>query len=364
MEIDEKNKKAKIMLHIIMPNQISGPNNAAKLIGNSFLTNNFNFGYLVQHNHAGGRINFSLIKDLKKQIEEFNPDIIHLSGLQSSGFHAVIASRLCGEKKILLTIRGSSRDAINLNQFKRFFFTKIIEPITLMLSHSFYTVCEAMGKRDFLKFYSKKSIGVIHNSAPSIDFENIQKNKLRETYKIPKDNLIVVIVGRMVYDKGITFVAEAINKMQDPDVTFVFIGDGPILEDLGVLLQKQILIGNVILLGKQKNIISILMECDIFLFATLHENLSNALLEACSVGLSIIATNIGGNPEVIKHNKNGILIPPKDSSSIVDAIKYLKDNKDQRVILGTHAIDSVKNQFSQNKMLKSLKNTYNSLLEQ
>lgn len=356
-------KKAKIMLHIIMPNQVSGPNNAAKLIGNSFLSENYSFGYLVQNRHAGGKINFSLIKDLMKQIKEFNPDIIHLSGLQSSGFHAVLAARLCRGNKILLAIRGSSRDAINLSHLKRIVFGKIIEPITLILSHSFYTVCEAMAKRDFIKLHSKNFIGVIHNSAPTFDRETFQKSNLKESYKIPNDNIVVAIVGRMVYDKGITFIAEAIKQMQDSDITFVFIGDGPVLDDLNTLLKKEIQTNNVILLGKRNDVTSILIECDIFLFATLHENLSNALLEACSVGLSIIATNVGGNPEVIKHNKNGILIPSKDSNSIVEAIIYLKNNKDKRIIFGANAIDTVESKFSQKEMLESLKNTYGKLLK-
>ena len=57
-------------------------------------------------------------------IKEFNPDVLHLSGLQGSGFHAVLAARLCGKRSILLTVHGSSIDAINISKNKKFIFGK------------------------------------------------------------------------------------------------------------------------------------------------------------------------------------------------------------------------------------------------
>lgn len=364
MKLDKNFKKAKIMLHIIMPNQVSGPNNAAKLIGNSFLSKNYNFGYLVQNKHAGGKISFSLIKDLMKQIKGFNPDVIHITGLQGAGFHAVVAARLCGKKNILLVVRGSSIDALNISNNMKFVFGKIIEPLSIKLSKKVYTVCEAMAGREYIIKNTKgRLIDTIHNSAPNIDLAKIEKYNLRNKLDISDESIVVAIVGRMVYDKGVTYIAEAIKQLQDSNITFVFIGDGPMLEVLKTSLKNEIQTNNVILLGKQDNITSILMDCDIFLFATLHENLSNALLEACSVGLAIIATNVGGNPEVIKHNKNGILIPSRNSKSIVEALKHLKKNKVKRINLGENAIETIKNEFSQKKLLKTLQTVYNNLLE-
>ena len=353
----------KVMLHIIMPNQVSGPNNAAKLISNSFLNKRFKFGFLSQNKHAGGKVNFSLILDLKKQIEEFRPDIIHLSGLQSSAFHAVIAARLAGKKNILLTVRGSSRDAINISSFQKFVFANIIEPITLILSDRVYTVSKAMAKRGFVKRFSKNFLGTIHNPAPIIDLSSI--SAIEPELKLHfKNKTVISIVGRLIYDKGVTFISKAIKSLNRYDLVFVFIGDGPEIDNLKLELEIEINNNLVIFLGHRNDVISLLNESDIFLFATLHENLSNALLEASCLGLGIIATDVGGNPEVIINKKNGVLIPPKDVEEMVRAINMMVDNKELREGYCKSAKQSVVTNFSQDMILSKIEEQYNDMLKQ
>ncbi|BFN37901.1 glycosyltransferase [Fidelibacter multiformis] len=352
----------KIMLHLIMPNQISGPNNAAKLIFNSWLNKKYEFGFLTQNFHAGGKISFSLIKSLKKQIDSFNPDIIHLSGLQASGFHAVVAARLAKKKKIIIAVRGSSTDVLNSHWFKKFIFGWIIEPVTLKLASHVYTVSKAMVKKRMIKKFSENFIGTIHNSAPEINANSIEPVYFRKKNNIDTSKILVAIVGRMVYDKGITFIIEAIKSFSPNHFSFVFIGDGPLISEMKKKLEGEIKEGRVFLLGHQKNVLPILAECDVFLFATLHENLSNALLEACSLGLIPIVTNVGGNPEVIKHKENGILVTPKDSKSIIDALKFINNNPKIASELSANAKKTVDSEFSQKKLLQHVDDLYQKLL--
>ncbi|AOW17245.1 hypothetical protein LPB03_07100 [Polaribacter vadi] len=359
-----ENKKPKIMLHIIMPNQVSGPNTASRLIADSYLKEHYNFQFLTQKTHAGGKINFSLIRDLRNQINEFNPDIIHVSGLQGSGFHAVVAAKF-SKKKILLTVRGAAIDAVGLSPKLRFIFGKIVEPLTLRLSNQVYTVCRAMEKRGFIQNNTKgRLIGAIHNSAPEIFNENIVQFNIKEKLNLSKDSLIVVIVGRIIYDKGVTYICDAIKRIDDQRVKFVFIGDEPNNMNFKSTLVKEINERKVFFLNKQdkNNVLAILRESDIFLFATLHENLSNALLEACSLGLAVIATNVGGNPEVIKHGYNGILISPKNSLEIVNSINLLVNDDELRKELGGKAIVNIKKHFSQEKILHQVESVYQKMI--
>lgn len=357
-------KKPKIMLHIIMPNQVSGPNNASRLIADSFLSSVYNFNFLTQKTHAGGRVNFSLIKNLKKQIKEFNPDVIHLSGLQSSGFHAVIAAKLC-RKKVILAVRGSSVDAIGISKKLKFAFRQIIEPITLHLSDKVYTVCKAMESRDFIQNNTKgRLIGTIHNSAPIINTNSIKCYNLKEKFRFDEDAVIVTIVGRMVYDKGITFIAEAIKQINNKNIKFLFVGNAPKSNGFEESLKLEVGDQRVFFLGKQEKneVLSILKESDIFLFATLHENLSNALLEALALGLSVIATNVGGNPEVVTNGYNGLLIAPKDSDSIVKSVSLLASDVNMRKRLGQNALKVVQEKFSQELLLKRLHLEYQKMI--
>lgn len=358
---EKLNNKPKIMLHVRSRNQISGPNVANNIIYNSFLNDNFNFGFLEHNPPKGIKNNLTIIKHLMAQIKTFNPDIVHVSGLLRSGFEAVVAARLC-RKKVLLTIRGSSTDAIVFD--KKFMYGKIIEPLTLRLSHKVYAVCDAMANREYIRKHTKERlIGTIHNSAPTIDKDTIAHFGLREKFNIGKETVVVAIVGRMIYDKGVTFVADAIKKIKKRDIVFVFIGDGPYLSELSDILSDEMLDNRVLMLGKQNNVLSILKECDIFLFATLHENLSNALLEACSMGLAVIATNVGGNPEVIRDAYNGVLIPPTDSDSIEMAVTLLAGDMTLREKYGKNALKTMEEDFSQTKLLKRLEQEYKELCD-
>lgn len=357
--------KKKIMLHIIMPDQVSGPNNAAKRIAASELSEKYEFSFLEQTFHAGGRINIKLIKDLKKQIKDFNPDIIHLSGMQSSGFHAVIAARIAGKKNILITVRGFSGDAININNVKSWAFTSIFEPLTLKMTKFFYTVCQEAAKKPMIVKNKKKNLGVIHNAAPNIEIDiSHERYVFRNKIGASSDDFLVVISGRMTYDKGMSFIMEAIKSVSDKKIKFVFIGDGEYYDIFQVKLKTEIKNNQVFLLGKCDNVINILAGCDLFLFATLHENLSNALLEAMAVGLPVVATAVGGNIEVVHDNVNGYLIEPANSREIIDKVCAIKANEKLRKDFAAQSVNIIRESFTQKKLYIQIEKIYEKMFSE
>ena len=120
---------------------------------------------------------------------------------------------------------------------------------------------------------------------------------------------------------------------------------------------------NVSILGKRSDVMEILLDSDVFAFPTLHENLSNSLLEACSVGLAIVATNVGGNPEVIENNVTGLLVPSKDPVSLSNALRRLILDNNLREILGAKAKENVENNFNAKLIFNQLGEAYDSLLK-
>lgn len=362
--ISEKEiKKAKVMLHIPMPNQISGPNTSTRIISDSYLEDKYNFVFLVQDKLAGGRLNISLIIDLYKQIRREKPDIIHLAGLQSSGFHAILACKLARNKRVIMTVHGFAGDSLILSKMKKFIFNKIIEPFTLYFSDAVYTVCKYASERKMIKKYARNYIGYIHNSAPIIDM-NESKSSLREELNLSKTDIVCTTASRIVEDKGYKYLAQAIKTIDcnKSNLKFVIIGDGAYKNELEKMLADEINEGTVFFLGHRKDVVEILKCSDIFIFPTLHENLSNSLLEACATRNAIIATNVGGNPEVIKDGINGILIPPYDSEAIQNAIiRYIK-NPEFRLEMSSAAYETALSDFSQENNLTQIDELYENLL--
>lgn len=358
-------EKKRIMLHIIMKNQIGGPNTAMRLIANSYLKEKYEFGFLEQTYLGGGSINWKMIFDLKRQIKEFDPDIVHLSGLQASGFRAALAARLA-RKKVLMTVRGSAVDSVGISTKERFLMGRIIEPLSMHWSTAIYTVCDAMKERKEIQRFRKKLRNTIHNAAPIIPREAFdQREAMRRSLGLEPGDIAAVVSGRIVVDKGIPTIIEAFRKQRGDErfsrIKLFFAGDGPAMGDIKRELAPELERGRVTLLGKRTDMLNLMAGCDVFLFATLHENLSNALLEAMACGQVVIATAVGGNVEVVEDGINGFLIPPEDPDAINESLLKLMDDE-TRERFSRESKRIVEESFSQRELYQLLDECYSDML--
>ena len=173
-------------------------------------------------------------------------------------------------------------------------------------------------KLEVIKQYPEfPNIQVIHNGV--IVPEKISK------IKKPK-KIIIGCTNRLVKAKGIAELIEGYSKINNIESTELWLlGDG---EDRAVfedLTQKLDITKNVKYLGYKRSVWGYLSVFDIFVQPTYHEAFSNSLVEASVSECAVIATNVGGNSEII-NNKNGILVPPKDPKAITSAINKFIEN--------------------------------------
>lgn len=338
-----------------------GPATGVRLLMESDLKHKYQFIQLLEKD--GNKI--SVIKDLITQIKSVKPDLIHIRGLQSSGFYGLLAARLAGCKKIVVSVHGTSIDS-EISSIKKFIYKKLIEPFTLKNADLVYCVCDYAAKRPYIFKNTKNLYGYIHNAAPDYSGYDAEKLKLdlRRELGIIKDEIVITFVGRVVIDKGIEYFAKSIKLLQgQASVRFLIVGGGEYLSELKTVLSDEIKSKRVILLGKRQDVPKILFASDIFVFPTLRENLSNALLEASAAGLAIIATNVGGNPEIIQDNYNGILIPPRDAKELAKQMRYLAKNPDVREKLGKNAQKNVSINFNQQLIFDQLDKVYTTTLD-
>ena len=150
--------------------------------------------------------------------------------------------------------------------------------------------------------------------------------------KIDKPKKIIIgVTNRLVTSKGIGELIEAYSKIKKLYETQLWIvGDGPEKEKF-IDLARALRIGeNVKFLGYQRDVWRYLYAFDIYIQPTYHEAFSNSLIEASMAGCAVIATETGGNPEII-NTKNGILVPVKDSEAITKAIdSYISNPADMK----------------------------------
>ena len=161
----------------------------------------------------------------------------------------------------------------------------------------------------------------------------------------------------MVKAKGHDYAIEAIKRIKDPDFVFVVVGDGPYTEVYKQQLKEEIAQKRVFVLGSRSDVKEILKDSDVFLFTTLNENHSLALMEAVNMHCTVIATNVGGNPEIIQGDETGLLIPKMDIDSILKALIKLKD-KNLRTEFAENAYDYCRSKFCEENTYGKLDNIF------
>lgn len=329
-----------------------------RLLSHSKIT----FPVIRQTEPARG-IDLALVKRFRKEIRSYNPDLIHIRGLGNEGFHAAIAARLARVPRILVSVHGTQRDLLYPPSRLRCLVVKtILEPLTLRLATHIATVSECAAKRDFLFPYQHKLVGAVPNGVPIPSIANDNNSKLKEQYAIPDDYVVGICVSRITKEKGFGVLAEALKKIDNPEMRLavLIVGGG----DENNSIQKEFKNLKHIIVkfaGHQSDIGFFLSGSDFFIFPTLHENLSNALLEALSYGLPTIATAVGGNVEVINRG-GGLLIEPNDSSALSEKIQSFTSNPDALKKLGTDAKENILKNYSINHMVDNWNSIYENIL--
>ncbi len=182
-----------------------------------------------------------------------------------------------------------------------------------------------------------------------------------------KKNIYIGTVGRMhgVKDQ-ITLVTAFIRLMQfhqelNGHVYLILIGDGPLRQESIDLLEKHQLLQYAWLPGERQDIADIMRSLDIFVLPSQAEGISNTILEAMATGLPVIATAVGGNPELVKQGETGLLVAPSDPKAMAEAMLSLLIDKEKRLQLSGNSHQRVIENFSIQAMVTKYTEVYDSL---
>ncbi len=195
-------------------------------------------------------------------------------------------------------------------------------------------------------------IKVIHNgiSFPS----HFSGPEVRRHLSLDKDVILVGTVARLIPSKGVDIFLEAIPMVVNvlKNIRFVVIGSGPYEEVLKKKAEALQLKNRVTFLGYVEPIWDYLDALDIFVLPTLSEGLGLSILEAMAVGKPVIATRVGGIPEIISHGDNGDLVSPGSAKELADAILYLAATPRIRTDYGQRGYRHVRQHFTVHKMVE------------
>lgn len=167
----------------------------------------------------------------------------------------------------------------------------------------------------------------IYNGVDTEAFSPADKEAARRTLGIRDGAVVIGTVGRLDPVKDHRGLLEAFGRTaRHPHAQLVVVGDGPCRAELEQVGRRLGLDGRVLMLGERQDVARILRALDVFALPSLGEGISNALLEAMASGLPVIATRVGGNPELVDDDVTGTLVSPRSAEALAAAFdRYLSD---------------------------------------
>jgi glycosyltransferase involved in cell wall biosynthesis len=211
---------------------------------------------------------------------------------------------------------------------------------------------------------SPNLIRVVHNGIDCERFANRPRNREKLFPGLDGCKLIVT-TGNMRSDvKGHPTLIEAAARVcaRFPEARFVLIGQGVRRADFESRVRELGLQQNFFFLGSRQDVPELLACCDLAVAPSRAEGFSNAILEYMAMGLPTVATEVGGNPEIIQNRVHGLLVPKDDPAALADAISVLVNNPTFAAQLGSAGRERVRNSFGLERLARNVDALYTQLL--
>jgi glycosyltransferase involved in cell wall biosynthesis len=306
---------------------------------------------------------FKLIRFFHRE----KPDIIHLNS-SKIGLLGAMAGRLTGVPRIIFTGHGWA-----FNEDRSLWQRKIIyclHLLTIALAHHTIAVSEQTKKQISAGNHYYHKISVIHNGLPVLDFLEPEQARATLQEKLPagghwSGRPWIGTISELHKNKGLKYIIEAMHRLEvtahHPErlPILIIIGEGERREKLQERIDRYGLQDIVFMIGRMDEAQKYLKAFDIFTLTSITEALPYVILEAGQAGRPVLASNVGGIPEIIDDMKDGILIRPGEPEEIQGSLEFLLSNPDKAHLLGENLQKKIFTHFSQDTMVKETIKLYN-----
>lgn len=282
-------------------------------------------------------IDFKCVKKLRKIIRDYKPDAIH-THLYALKYVALACIGL--DIKIIHTVHNiAEKEANSIDQ--------VINKLIFKTKKAFPVALSDEIKKSIITRYAFKStqVAVVENGV------DLSRCIVKDNYEI-NGVVNIIHVGRFFEQKNHAYMIKSMKTLREKfDIQLSFYGDGALLDECKKIVNDEGLQSIVLFKGVSDNIYTPLHSSDIFILPSKWEGLPIGLIEAMGTGLPIIASNVGGIPDMIENGESGILIDPVDGN-LEEAITSLIENDRYRESIGRNAY-LASDRFSASKMAKS-----------
>ena len=296
---------------------------------------------------------FKLINLLKA----IKPDIVH-TYLHSANVYGRIAAIL---NKVPVII-ASERSLPEIGKNETFLGICLAKLLAIFSSA---IICNSyMASETYIKRYSfdKKKVFTVHNGINGTEF--LKEIGLNNQKKLAES--VVCTVGRLSPPKNHQLFLEmakmVLDIYQNRNLKFVIAGGGPLRDELVGYSNHLGIEKYLLFTGEREDIPSLLQNTDVFVMTSVYEGLSNSIMEAMLAELPVVATDVGGNKELVIDGQTGFLCPANDPSVLTKKVIHLIENKQEAGGMGKNGKEVIMKEFKIERMIKETENIYYELL--
>ena len=311
------------------------------------------------------RYNAANLLKLKKIIKDHRIDIVHGQGARAE-FYARLAAGLSGRKKCVSTV-AMPVEGYDVRPWKRRLYGAL-DRFSERFVDRFLVVSDIL----------VKSMTQVHGIAPGkvIKIYNgietdlyrpenqlVNRGRIRQEFQVSNAEVLIGAIGRLVWQKGFEYFIQAIPELIQtlPKSRFVLIGDGILRRGLESLAKDLKIRDHILFTGQRTDIRDTLAALDIVVIPSVLEGFPFVTLEAMAMGKPIVATAIDGISEQIMDGREGILVPPRNTDNLAQAIIKIVSNPIMADTLGKAARERVTAEFSVQQMIKATVHVYDGL---
>ena len=294
---------------------------------------------------------------LAKLVLEKNINLIH-THLPDANFYGALTSLITKCPQIATEHGDIHHMQRRLVFIFKYFFTGIVAKKVIAVSN--FTA------QRLKTIINSKKISVIYNGINLDIFKiHLDKKTIRKKLGVPEDAIIIVCIANFYPVKGHYILLKAFSIIKDkiPNAYVICAGKGELKNELVSKVQSLGLKDRFLILGFREDIPELLIASDIFVLPSFSEAFPMSLLEAMGAGLPVIATNVGGVPELVEDGKSGFIVNPGAAEELVEKILFLVKNKTLIKKMGSYGKNIILNSFDVKRMVLNYQNIYKEIIQ-